>query len=145
MCLLFNNLSMLCSCTSQWLPDFANYMTLICQNYYWYTHWMHASVLRVYHVVMSCINYVNSPIPLTCSLGHVKLLKKLVRPVLVENVFLVIRPRKLFRRLPVLAIIVIIWYCACSVQLPRLMSASCLWFVQEMFKLYRICWGKIME
>ena len=35
----------------------------------------------------------------------------------------------------------IIWHCICSVQLPRLISPSYPWFVQEMFKLYRKCCG----
>ena len=42
--------------------------------------------------------------------------------------------RMLFRCHLFLAIVVIIWHCACSVQLPRLMSTSCQWFVQDMLR-----------
>ena len=42
---------------------------------------------------------------------------------LVENVYGHL-PRMLFKRLPILVITAIIWYCTCSVQSTRLMSAS---------------------
>ena len=59
-------------------------------------------------------------------------------PVLFGNMFLVTRTHAI-EEAACLAISVIIWHCACSVQLPRLMSTSCPWFIQEIFKLYRIC------
>ena len=48
-----------------------------------------------------------------------------IRPVLVENMFLVTH-QHIYWKAACFAIIINIWYFACSVQLPILMSASCL-------------------